>query len=391
MQAPFAFEPKTQVHYGPGLAGDAEALLGLAGVDIDRVVVISDAGVIGAGLAKDLIGSLEARGVKVTVFDSVKSDPTAASVDEAAGIIRDTDPQMVIGLGGGSPMDVAKLAAVVAQGDEPTSAYVCRAENNPQPQRVMVMIPTTSGTGAEVTRSVIFTEATGSKVWAWGPEMLPQLAILDPELTVGLPPHLTAATAMDALVHAIEAVGHQSTTPLATAFGHQAISLVCGAAEKAMAEPGNLAARGDLIVGSCLAGLAINEAGCGLAHGMGHALGSMSGIHHGRAVSLVLNAAMAWNAEGSPEVYAAIARSMGLADNGRSQAEMAAASAVEFERLLTTTGVEISVAGDGIGPDDVDELVRRSLAEECKGICDANCRIPDTDDLKTVAARVLAV
>lgn len=386
----FAYEPKTRIHYGPGLVHEAGIFVKSIVANIQSVLIVSDPGVVASGLTQGLITSLEQQGIKIALFSDIKSDPTAASIDQAADMIRANAPQVVIGFGGGSAMDVAKIATVVATQNAPADDYSCVAEGLPQPGRTTVMIPTTSGTGAEVTRSVVFTNSRGHKVWAWGHETCPDWAILDPELTLGLPAPLTAMTGLDALVHAIEACGHPNASPVSTAYALEGIRLACRSLETAYHHGNDINARGEMSIAACFGGKALDTAGCGLAHGMGHALGTLAGIPHGRAVSLVLNAAIAWNVESAVPIYARIAKAMGVDEKGMDERAAAQAAATNFKRLITALGIEVSVKGDGIGPEDVDRLVEFSLEEENKGMCETNCRIPSTDDLQVIAARVLS-
>ena len=286
-------------------------------------------------------------------------------------------------------MDVAKLAAVVSAGKRGAEHYALA--QNPLPSRRVptVMIPTTSGTGAEVTRTAVITDERGRKVWLWGEGVAPDLAILDPEMTVGLPHPLTAATGLDALVHAIEACTHNRANPVVQALGLQAIRMIADNFRTALEQPDHLDARGRLAVAATLAGMAINSSGCCVAHAMGHALGTIAQVHHGRAVALVLNAIFAWNAENMVAVHADIARCLGVKDAGQGDRELALAGAETYARLVRDAGIELSLSKDGLGGADVSRLVAATLAPENIGMCQAACRIPDEADLKRIARDVL--
>ncbi|HET8728449.1 MAG TPA: iron-containing alcohol dehydrogenase, partial [Alphaproteobacteria bacterium] len=190
------------------------------------VLLIADPFLAQAGLDEPARRSLGDAGLAVFRFTEIRSDPTAEQIDRAADEIRRTGARLVVGLGGGSALDVAKLAAAVAAADAPAEAYALMARPLPAGALPVVALPTTAGTGSEATRTAVYTLSSGVKAWAWGDELRPKAAILDPALTVGLPPSLTAATGVDALVHAIEAATNNRQDPIAEARALEAIRLV---------------------------------------------------------------------------------------------------------------------------------------------------------------------
>ena len=183
---------------------------------------------------------------------------------------------------------------------------------NPLPgHRPMIAIPTTAGTGAEVTRTCIVTDRDGRKVWTWGDELLPDLVVLDPASTVTMPTHVTAATGLDAFVHALEAVSGRRSTALVTASALHALRLVVDHLPIAVAEPNDLEARQAMQEAALLAGLAIDGGGTGIAHSIGHALGTLAHVPHGVAVAIGLAAALDWNVDGAPDAYTSAAAALG--------------------------------------------------------------------------------
>ena len=223
------------------------------------------------------------------------------------------EPSAVIGLGGGSALDTAKLAAACAVSGEPVETYQLAAAPLPKNRLPIIAIPTTAGTGAEVTRVAVFSNAQKIKVWAWGEEIKPDIAILDPELTVAVPPHITAATGLDALVHAIEASTNKHRNDGNDLYCHRAISLITANLETAIREPNNLEARGALLLGSCYAGIGIDNCGTALAHNISHAMADLAPIMHGRATGLAMLATIDWVAEGNPSAFARVAARHGRA------------------------------------------------------------------------------
>lgn len=391
MIEPFEYFTATTLVYGGGRAQTVGDDLRLRWRGVSKALLVSDPGVIEAGLVDPVLNSLKSAGIKARLFGEVKSDPTSVSVDLAAEAARQAAADCVIGVGGGSALDVAKLVAVVAAEPSPIEDYVLMKNPLPRKNLPAVMIPTTSGTGAEVTRTAIVTNGRGRKAWIWGEAIAPELAVLDPLMTAGLPAQLTAATALDALVHAIEACTHNAGNPVIRGLGLQAIRLIAGNFKRAMDQPDDLIARGHLAVAATLAGMAINSAGCCVAHAMGHALGTLAGIHHGRAVALVLNAVYPWNAEAAVEVHAEIARALGVTEMGEGDEKLAMAGVDAYNRLLRDSGLDLSLSGDGLGEVDVPRLVAATMAPENIGMCEAACRVPDRTDLERIARQVLTV
>ena len=392
----FNFQSPTRITFGAGridkLGADLVRLD--RGVNAPRVLLISDPGVAEAGLTGRVAAVLEDAGLDVAVFADVKSDPLAASADAAAEAVRSHGATMVVGLGGGSALDIAKLTAAMAPADEPAEHYALAANPLPRGGLPRVLIPTTAGTGSEVTRTSVITGADGRKLWAWGEGLRADLAILDPTLTTGLPPLLTAATAVDAMVHAIEACTVRRGNPMADAHGLQAIRMLArdaGGAKspltRALADPDDLEARGELMIAAALAGIAFDATGTAIAHAMGHALGVLGGVHHGHAVGLCLNGALAWNAEAAPRRHGAVARALGAPCDGLGDEEAATLSAVAYVKFLESAGLPLALADKSI---DAEDLAALTMAPENAPMRDANCREVTKQDALDIARRVLA-
>lgn len=391
MAGEFEFHLRTKVCYGAGrserIAEDVKAL-GCG----DRVVLVTDPGLVRLGLADSIASSLRSGGLEVVMFDGVQSDPTAASIDAAADLIRAADAGCVVGLGGGSAMDVAKMASLVAGAEHPAEHYALLANPFARRQAATVMIPTTSGTGAEVTSTVVFTNAAGRKVWGWDPQLVPDLAVLDPRLTAALPETLTAATGLDALVHAIEATAGRRSQPMVRAVGLQAIRLISENLPRALERPDDLDARGALCIGAMLAGLAIEQGGTGLAHCIGHALGTLARVHHGRAVAIALYHCYNWNIIGHERIHAEIARAMGAAPSGGGTDEdWAYAGAECFRRLVTDTGLNLNLEGDGLSAADAPRFAEVMASPENAPMRNNNCRYAEDEDLARFAGAILGV
>ncbi|WP_276357609.1 iron-containing alcohol dehydrogenase [Cohnella caldifontis] len=385
----FDFGMRTRVAYGIGrskrIGEDVKSLSGSR-----HAVLVTDPGLVKLGTAEEIVSALRAHSVEVTLFSDVQSDPTSASIDQAADVIRKSNTDCVIGLGGGSAMDVAKLAALVAGAEHPTEHYALMA--NPfQPKRIKtIMIPTTSGTGAEVTSTVVFSNAAKVKVWGWDYDLAPDLAVLDPALTVALPPHLTAATGLDALIHALEAVAGKRSNAMIEAVGLQAIRLISGSLLRAIEYPQDLTARGKLSIGSMLGGMAIEQGGTGIAHCMGHALGTLARIHHGRAVAVSLYRVYEWNVEGNEAIHAAIAKAMGAVPaESESSETLARAGAAFYRKLVEDSGLKLSLADDGLTAADAERLAATMASAENAPMRNNNCRYASDDELARFASLLL--
>jgi alcohol dehydrogenase class IV len=206
---------------------------------------------------------------------------------------------------------------------------------------------------------------------------------------VGLPAHLTAATGVDALVHAIEACTIRRANPMNDGVCLQAIRLIVQHLPRAVAAPDDLDARGQVQIAASLAGIAIDNSGTGVAHALGHALGALGHVHHGRAVGLSLRAALAWNAEAAPERHAMVATAMGVPSEGRKDADILKELGPRFDAFIRSVGLAVSLAKDGLGQKDSERLAALTMAPENKSMRDSNCRPITAADALTLSQAVL--
>ena len=346
-------------------------------------LLVADPDLGALGLIDTARRALERSGLAVQLFTDVKSDPLAAQVDAGAEIARRERISAVVALGGGSALDAGKAIAAVARGELPAGTYALCAQPFPKVPLLKICVPTTSGTGSETTRTSIVTDDEGNKVWLWGEELKADEVLLDPALTTGLPPALTAGTAIDALVHAIEASTNRNAFPANDVFCHEAIRLVARWLIRAVEQPDDLAAREGLQRAACLAGIGIDNAGTAVAHTIGHALASLRPIHHGRAVGVAMLATLPWNTEEDPHGrWAAVAAAMG-------QPAEAARVTAAFERLLRGSGMPVSLATDGFGGIEPKRLARQMARPENASMRRSNARAIGDEDLLAFARTVL--
>jgi alcohol dehydrogenase class IV len=380
MSASFGLERGTAVSFGEdralALADDITALVGSSA----RILLIADRSISAMERVVALRERLAMAGHQAVMYAEIVGDPDSAKIDAAAEIGRRHGAKLVLAVGGGSAIDAGKLAAVAVAGDYGADAYALCALPLPPTTLPIIALPTTAGTGAEMTRTAVFTNGQGHKVWAWGEELRPALAVLDPVLSVTLPAKLTAWTGLDALVHAIESATNRRANPLVAAPALHAIRLVCRHLAPALDEPGNLEARGGMLIAAALAGVAIDNTGTGVAHAIGHAMGTLAHVHHGRAVALALSAALEANQEEAPRLHADVATAMGVLPQDL---------VASYDRLLDEVEVGRDLSDVGLGPEQTDELYATTLGPENLPMLQANCRHFTEEELRELVGTVL--
>ncbi len=371
--------PVPEIAIGAGridqIGGDVEALFGSPG----RVLLVIDRYLSQSSVAGRVQAALSPR--EVTLWDGLAGEPTATQIDSVAALARKNKVEAVVGIGGGSALDVAKLAASIAAEPAGVEHYAFCA--NPLPARTLpaICVPTTAGTGSETTLTAIFANAAGKKAWAWGPELAARKAILDPTLTTSLPAHLTAATGIDALVHAIESCTNANRFEANDQIAHAAIRLVARHLPQAVTSPTDLVAREGMLVASCYAGIAINNCGTAIAHNIAHALGSLGKVHHGRAAGLGLRASLPWSLPSNTPAFAAAAEAMG----GPRDAD---ALPGLVDRLIRQVGMKVALADElpGLTPD---RLAAEMALPENAAMRKSSARASTDDDLRDLARLVL--
>ena len=363
---PFTFATTHRIVFAPGaaaeLAAHAGAILG------PRILVVTDAGLMRLGLVEPALASLRA-GASVEMFDAVEADPSRATVEAAAARAREMEATGVLGFGGGSSMDVAKVAALLAGSSEDLD-QAWGVNNAKGPRLPLVLVPTTAGTGSEVTAVSIVTVGGEEKRGVVSPVILPDMAVLDPDLTLGLPGPVTAATGIDAMVHAIEAYASKSANnnPLSRILAVEALGLLGRNVETAVREPGDRDARGAMLLGSMLAGMAFANSPVAAIHALAYPIGGIFHVPHGLSNALVLPHVLRFNAaergNGSAELYAALAPHAfpELAEMG-SQARCEAF----IERLAGLSrdlGLETRLREVGVGETDLPRMAADAMLQQ---------------------------
>lgn len=306
MMAPFTFNTAASIVFGEGAASRIGALA--SGRRWSRVLIVTDPGLIKVGLIDPALETLTSAGIEVGIYADVEADPPERIVHAATEAAVAHRADAVIGFGGGSSLDVAKLVAVLASGREELR-QIYGVGNAKGPRLPLMLVPTTAGTGSEVTPIAIVTTGTSEKMGVVSPVLLPDIALLDPELTLGLPPAVTAATGIDAMVHAIEAHASASANnnPVSRALAREALRLMAAAIETAVHNGSDRAARADMLLGSMLAGQAFANSPVAAVHALAYPIGGHFHIPHGLSNALVLPHVLRFNAEMAGDVYAEIA------------------------------------------------------------------------------------
>lgn len=351
-----------QVRGGAGRMGDILGSMPFATIGAP-VLFVTDPGIMKLGLADAALADLEDKGFAVTLFDSVEADPRATTVQSAADIARDIGAACVVGFGGGSSMDVAKVVSLLANAHQPLDEMygVGQARGSRLP---LVLVPTTAGTGSEVTMVSILTTGTSEKKGVVSPLILPDIALLDADLTLGLPPAITAATGVDAMVHAIEAYTSTSpnNNPLSRMLACQALDLLGANIREAVFNGTNAEARSNMLLGSMLAGQAFANSPVAAVHALAYPVGSLFHVPHGLSNALVLPEVMRFNAPVCGPLYADLAPHIFPdIDTARDSQAIAAELIDRLAALNTDLGLEPGLRGVGITEGDIDKLASDAM------------------------------
>ncbi|HSV55548.1 MAG TPA: iron-containing alcohol dehydrogenase [Magnetospirillaceae bacterium] len=329
----------------------------------DRVLVVTDAGVRAAGLPDALLQGLDAEGIAWTLYDGVRPNPTIGNVEEARALYKSGGCQAIVAFGGGSSLDCGKACAAVVANPKrsvPRMRGLFRVVRRPAP---LFAVPTTAGTGSEATvAAVIVDTETREKYSITDTKLIPKWAVLDPELTLSLPPHITAATGMDALTHAVEAYVGRSNTEHTRAMAEEAVSLVFANLETAYRDGRNLEARTAMLRAAFCGGVAFTRAYVGYTHAIAHQLGGLYGVPHGLANTVVLPYVLDFFGDSAAAPLARLAAAAGL-DGLEVRDETGRARA--FIRAIRDLNARMAIPDriDAIREEDIPLIVRRALSE----------------------------
>lgn len=334
----------------------------LKGMGVKKALFVYDQGIKNAGIPQPIIANCEKLGIKTCVFEDVQADPPDYTCEECAQVGLKNKVDGVVAIGGGSSMDTAKVANMLQTNPPPLSQYLGFGGPPFKQPKKLICIPTTSGTGSEVTNMAVLTDSkTGNKGGPANNMLRATLSIIDPMLTVGMPPGITADTGMDAFCHAAEAVTSGQANPMSDTVGERAINLVCNYLPRAVKNGKDVEARTQMSFAAMCAGYAFNDAITHIGHSIGHALGAMYHIPHGNACALAIGEIMEFVASGTPDGIRRVANAMGLSVNGASTEEVGKMVCDTVRNLNKEIGLK-TLKDHGIKQEQLEEIAVRSQA-----------------------------
>jgi len=372
-------QSKTHVFYSPtkiivGLNSACEVAQQVKQFGGSRALIVTDPGVVDADLIAPIASSLGSGDIAYVVYKGVEPEPPSRVIDQGAEIFKAEGCDLVLGVGGGSSMDVAKGISILSANKGKILDY-CGVDQVPRKGAPMILMPTTAGTGSEVTRVLILTdEAQNTKNVVFTPYALANAAIIDPALSLSMPPTVTADTGMDAMVHAIETYVSMNATVFSDILAERAIRLIADYLPVAWAKGSNTDARYHMSLAATLAGMAFGSGGLGAVHALAYPLGTEYHMAHGRTNAIMLPHVMRYNIPGSPGRYARIAELMGKDIEGYATLEAAELAVDAILELLETIQVSCQVQDYGIPESDLPKLV-------AGGIKQARLFVPNPRDL----------
>lgn len=355
----FTVTQPTRLQFGPGTVKE----LGKTIKDFkgSKVLLVVDPGLVKAGLLERLTAPLDQEGIPFTVYDAIDPEPGLRLADKGCAVAQKAGCDCVVGAGGGSAMDVAKAVSVLLTNGGKAVDYLGLGLIK-KPGVPKIMVPSSAGTGAEVTFTAVFiNEETGSKGGMNGDPLYPDAAILDPELTLSLPADVTAYTGIDALTHALEAYTSTQAHAVSEMYSLEAVDLIARHLPAACADGGNLAARSAMLMGSLLGGKALATAGVGLVHAMAYPMGGMFGIPHGLANAVLLPYVVQYNLPGNFEKFALLAEALGQNTEGLSRRDAAVLCVEALYDLNADVGIPATLQELDIPFDQIPEMAEIAL------------------------------
>lgn len=349
----FQFLHLTKVIAGHGSSDQAGEELRQLGAT--QVLIVTDRGIAVSDVIGKITPGLERAGLGYEVFDGIEPNPAASAVERAAEHARQRGADAILAVGGGSPIDAAKMVSVLARRGGTVRDYE-GIGTVPEPVLPLVAIPTTVGTGSEVTRGAVITDTgRNQKMVVVSPHIFPRVAILDPSLLAKLPPHITAATGMDSLTQALEGYVSRGANPISDALNLEALRLIAEHLRLAVAR-NDVHALGKMQIATTMQGIGFPNAGLGLVHAMSNTAGGMFGTAHGVTNAIILPHVMEFNVSADPVRFARVAEAMGEPITGLS-ARAAADRATEAVRVLSAdVGIPAGLADIGVDPEAIPEM-----------------------------------
>ena len=354
------FQTISRIVYGSGAVNQLPEEVKRFGVP--RVLVITDKGLVANNMHKPVEDALDNAGIPVKVWGDVVLDPTPESIEACVQVIKDFDANVLIGLGGGSAMDSTKAAALRACHPGPVTKYF-GMHKVPGPCLPTIMIPTTAGTGSEMTSiSVIADAASNSKIGIVSDYLYAKTVLLDPDLTLSLPPRYTAYTGLDAFVHAMESYVNLSATPFTEGPDLLAMQMISDNLRKAYTNGKNKAAREAMLYASSICGMGFSNTQNGVIHAIGMAVPATYHLPHGLLMAACGPMGIAFNCHAAPEKYAKVAEILGCDVKGKNVVEAAEMAVDGFLKLMRDVDIEPGLQRYGVKEEDIRGIAERAAA-----------------------------
>lgn len=353
---------------------------------VNKVLIVTGPNIIRAGWVRDVMDSLDAEGIQYSVFSEVTPNPRDYEVMNGAELYRQTGCNAIIAVGGGSPIDCAKGIGIVVANKEEILRFE-GVDTIPIPPPPLICIPTTSGTGADVSQFAIVNDtARRVKIAIISKKVVPDIALVDPMPLTTLTPELTAQTGMDAMTHSIEAYVSNASSPVTDTLALESISLMNNYLLKAQKNPDNIQFRNQTLLGSLLGGLAFSNASLGVVHAMAHSLGGLSDLPHGLCNAILLEPVIDFNFEACPERYGEIAERLKVNTAGLSPKEVKQELVSAIRSLRESLGDTHTLSELGVSREDIPELAEKAKRDPCLA---TNPRRPTIQDIERMYEQVL--
>jgi len=374
----FSFHLPTKINFGSGVVYDR--LPGtLKEKGINRILLITDPGIVKVGLAGEIKNLLKSHSIEVDVFSDVESDPGLETVRRAADFMQQSNTKCLVALGGGSSIDVAKGARVLIDNGGQIGDYAGVNKVKVKSKIPLLAIPTTAGTGSEVTFFAVLSDwEQNIKITITSEYLASDIAFVDPLMMMSAPPKITAASGIDALSHAVEAFVSTLSSPFSDTLALKAIDFITNFLEPAVATGQDIEARTKVALGSTLAGIAFNNALLGLTHSIGASLSGHVHVSHGVAIGLMLPHVMEYNSVVSPYKYADLACAMGIPFEGKPLHTVVSSSVSSVKTLIEKVGLPTHLREIGVTEDSLASIAETALKH---GMIKTNPRVPTVDDI----------
>ncbi|WP_313997287.1 iron-containing alcohol dehydrogenase [uncultured Paenibacillus sp.] len=380
----FRYELPTAIEFGNGsvqeLAAHVRKLNG------NKVLLVSDPGVQKAGMTERLTAVLAKEEIPYAIFNEIEPDPDIDGVMRGKELAASEGCDCVVGLGGGSALDTAKAIGLMLGNGGHIRDYV-GIDKVPKKGTPVIAVPTTAGTGSELTIwSVLSDKRAKVKLSVGSAYNCPDLALCDPELTVSLPPHITAATGMDALTHALESFVNKATQPISEGLSIQSMKMIAHSLRTAVAQGENLEARYDMLMASLIAAMAFNPTRLGLSHALAIPLGAHFKIPHGTVNAILLPEVMQYNLMGNLDKFKTIAQIFGMPVDHMPPWEAAELSVIAVRKLKQDVGIHQTLSDFGVTEDALDRIAEEAMTS---GNVPVNPRRPTLEDLKQICREAM--